>query len=72
MHYGVVNEYLEPVIILNILGTGNTGLVVVTVHVLGDENGLRWKFRARLPLCKRLNGPQIPTSLNSYSLSISS
>ena len=28
MHYGVVNEYLEPVIILNISGTGNTSLVV--------------------------------------------
>ena len=28
MHYGVVNEYLEPVISLNVLGTGNASLVV--------------------------------------------
>ena len=28
MHHGVVDEYLEPVISLNVLGTGNASLVV--------------------------------------------
>ena len=54
MHYGVVNEYLEPVIILNISGTGNTSLVVDFVIDTGctEEIILPQEIIARLNLIR--------------------